>query len=228
VQKHREYYQYPSQTKKWTYTTKRNKHGRSLQRQDVRHTLIPRNEEQVRKHTKKIIQETQKYYPEHIQSQDPDQIVTALYKWWTLKADWTYREDHRKGYMEHWPTPLQALKTMTDDCDGKAIAMHTTIYKALRILGHQRSAWRLRFAAVKTLREGHALNIWLANDGEWYVVESTLDAQNSLKMTWLETPARHNNFYQDWYGFSTKHRSWKGNLDSLEPAKDPSVEHRRK
>jgi len=89
--------------------------------------------------------------------------------------------------------------------------------KELGILEHY---WRIKIACGRLVGYGgHAFNIWLHDDGEWYVIESTYDLANSYKKTWLKTPIKNNNLYRDFWGFIRKDRSWLSKYSSLQPYK---------
>jgi len=109
---------------------------------------------------------------------------------------------------------------LTHNCDDLSVLMHWVLRKVLELSGFEEAKWRVRFVASRTLSGGHAYNIWLAEDCEWYVMESTMDMEGSLEKTWLETPLRENNFYYDFYGFATPTQTWRGGLDVVEPYED--------
>ena len=96
--------------------------------------------------------------------------------------------------------------------------MHAVIVELLEMFNMSEYAWRLKFTASHVLGEGgHAYNIWLHDDGEWYVIESTYDLRGSFRRTWLKTPIRNNNMYYNFWGFARPDRSWKGySITSLE------------
>ena len=140
-----------------------------------------------------------------------DDIVSYVYQHINDKWDWRYVRDQEKyGVPEYWEDPSIAVQEKEGDCDSKAGAMHMVIREVLKEVGHEDSIWRLRFVASRTLTEPHAYNVWLADDHEWYVIESTLDPDGSLSRTWMNTPLRHNNFYYDYWGFATRSNTWWG------------------
>jgi hypothetical protein len=154
-------------------------------------------------------------------SNNPTRVVESVMKYFTGKRQWTYTTDNKlfnKG--EYWNSAGDSWIGRKGDCDDLAILMHNLIYYIFDTLELDNYYWRLKLCAGGTLTEGHCFNIWLHDDGEWYVVESTLDLKGSLAKTWLKTPMRENNLYSETWGFARKDRSWKGKSDSLNPKGD--------
>jgi len=157
---------------------------------------------------------------------NPTQIADYFYRYVENNWDWDYTTDRKNfGKIEYWMAPDDALEEMEGDCDDKALAMHMVLRQVLKEAGFGNSVWRIRFAASRTLAGGHAYNIWLGEDCEWYVMESTMDAEGSRAKTWGNTPLRENNFYYDFYGFATPEQTWRGDLDVVEPYEDKDHEH---
>ena len=104
------------------------------------------------------------------------------------------------------------------NCEGKAKAMYWTFICVLRELGLESHEWRLTFVASMIVGAGgHAYLTWLADNGEYYAIESTYDERRSYQMTWLKTPIRFNNMYGSFWGFATYYKSWVGgNTDVLD------------
>jgi len=151
----------------------------------------------------------------------PTELMTALYEDTVKEWDWDYELDKEHfGKIEYWQAPDKSLKDMTGDCDDKTLAMIVVARRLLELCGHGESKWRIRLAAGRTLSGGHAYSVWLAEDCEWYVMESTMDARGSLTRVWLETPIRNQNFYKEFYGFATPEQTWRGDLDVVEPYED--------
>jgi len=151
----------------------------------------------------------------------PSKIVECVLKYFMKSKHWTYAFD--KDYYklaDYWQKAGESLLRRKGDCDDLAILMHNTVYYLLKELGLQKHYWRIKIACGSLVGYGgHAFNIWLHDDGEWYVVESTYDLGNSYKKTWLKTPIKNNNLYRDFWGFVRKDKSWLGRLSSLEPYK---------
>jgi len=157
---------------------------------------------------------------------NPTQVADYFYRYVENNWDWDYTTDRKNfGKIEYWMAPDDALEEMEGDCDDKALAMHMVLRQVLKEAGFGNSVWRIRFAASRTLAGGHAYNIWLGEDCEWYVMESTMDAEGSRAKTWGNTPLRENNFYYDFYGFATPEQTWRGDLDVVEPYEDKDHEH---
>jgi len=157
---------------------------------------------------------------------NPTQVADYFYRYVENNWDWDYTTDRKNfGKIEYWMAPDDALEEMEGDCDDKALAMHMVLRQVLKEAGFGNSVWRIRFAASRTLAGGHAYNIWLGEDCEWYVMESTMDAEGSRAKTWGNTPLRENNFYYDFYGFATPEQTWRGDLDVVEPHQDDEHDH---
>jgi len=152
---------------------------------------------------------------------NPTQVADYFYRYVDSNWEWDYTRDSEKfGRIEYWQAPDKSAHGREGDCDDLTLLMHVVLRRVLEMSGMEDSVWRVRLAASRTLSGGHAYNIWLAEDCEWYVMESTMDMDGSLERTWLETPLRQNNFYYDFYGFATPEQTWRGDLDSVQPADD--------
>jgi len=152
---------------------------------------------------------------------NPTQIATFVYSYFEEEFEFDYTVDREQfGKIEYWEQADKTLETREGDCDDLALVMHLVLREVLRQTGFGDHVWRIRFTASRTLSGGHAYNIWLGEDLEWYVMESTMDQEGSFHRTWLETPLRHNNFYHSFYGFATPEQTWRGDLDSVQPADD--------
>jgi len=157
---------------------------------------------------------------------DPTQVIDYCYRYVENNWGWNYETDKEQfGKIEYWMKPDKALESKTGDCEDKGLAMHLVFRKVLELAGFKEAQWRIRLAASRTLAGGHAYNIWLAEDCEWYVVESTMDAEGSRARTWKKTPLRNNNFYYNFYFFATPHQTWRGDLDVVEPYNDSEHKH---
>jgi hypothetical protein len=153
------------------------------------------------------------------------EIITAMYRYWNLRSNWTYVSDQAQyGRAEWWESPNDALIKRRGDCESKAKCMYWTGVEMLRLLNMSEHDWRLTFWATSVLGEGgHALLSWLGDDGEYYAVESTYDENNSKYKTWLRTPIRFNNLYGTPWGFATKDKSWSGSNEALLSFRDPET-----
>jgi hypothetical protein len=88
-----------------------------------------------------------------------------------------------------------------------AIVMHLVILHILEELGLSEHSWRLKMCCSDTILGGHAYNLWLADDIEWYSIESTLGVTEAMR-NWLSRPMRYNGLYQTiWFTF-TKERTY--------------------
>ena len=158
------------------------------------------------------LQETEESYV------SPVDIITCVKRYFSHKNEWTYVTDMQEhGVPEYWAPADVSAKTRRGDCDSLAILMHVLILDMFEMFNFNEYGWRLKLTAGIVLGEGgHAYNIWLHDDGEWYVIESTYDLKGSFARTWLKTPVRNNNMYVDFWGFARPDRSFKGfSLGSL-------------
>lgn len=152
----------------------------------------------------------------------PQDIIYSLMSYFSLKSSWKYMTDEELyNKTELWQFADKSCTMRKGDCDDLAILMHNLIYYLFKELGLENHYWRLKLAAGGLIGSegGHCFNIWLHDDGEWYVIESTYDLIGSQKKTWLKTPVKNNNLYGTWWGFARRDRSWLGKASSLEPYK---------
>jgi len=151
----------------------------------------------------------------------PEEIIEKIAWYFVNKKNWQYTKDiDQYKVIEYWERASKSWVSRKGDCDSLAILMHNLIYHSFKILDKSEHYWRLKMVAMGTIVEAHAFNIWLGEDGEWYVIESTLDLRNSLMKTWLKTPLRNNNLYSGVaWGYADKTKSWSGSVTSLEPYK---------
>ena len=148
----------------------------------------------------------------------PEVVVESVMKYFMQKGEWYYTRDSKLfDKNEYWAPANDSWIGRAGDCDDLAILMHNLVYYIFEKLNLSEHYWRIKLCAGGTLVEGHAFNIWLGDDGEWYVVESTLDLKGSFRKSWLKTPMRFNNLYTNYWGFARKDRSWLGANSSLIP-----------
>lgn len=153
----------------------------------------------------------------NFKDEEPAQIIEAVMRYFLSK--WTYISDiEYYNKSEYWAPADVSAVTLKGDCDDLAILMHIVIRNLFDRYGLEDYKWRLKITGGLVAGEGgHAFNIWLHDDGEWYAVESTYYLKESLARTWLKTPIKNNNLYRVFWGFARPDRSWKGyNLNSLE------------
>ena len=199
------------------YESRRNQNpwmynGVRLGWQDVTTYLEPSNKEPFTELARTLI----KNYDLN-KKHEPSEIITSIYRYWNLRSSWTYVSDTvLHGRVEWWEDATDAIRIRRGDCETKAKCMYWTIDEALRLLGKSEHDWRLTFTASIVAGEGgHAYLTWLHDDGEYYVIESTYYERSSKYKTWLRTPMRFNNLYQDPWGFANKYRSWRSNNQTL-------------
>jgi len=148
----------------------------------------------------------QKYNPNTILD-----IVEMPQKHFSKRKNWTYEKER----VDIWENSLVSWRSLVGDCDALAILINAIIYYSLQRLGFQDHTWRLEFMIVDTLLEGHACNKWLHDDGDWYVVESTLDLSGTFHRKWLNVPLKYDSFYSKFRAFATRKKSWIGTMSSL-------------
>jgi hypothetical protein len=207
VQNLQEWYDERFGTDKWFYSYD----GRLAK--DVSQALRVNNPEIIRELSETIAN----HYK--LESPSPVDCIKSVARFFMLRGEWTYVTDiDMHELREFWaPAEFSAVRRQ-GDCDSLAILMHRLILDMFDMYGLSEYGWRLKLTAGHVIGEGgHAYNIWLHDDGEWYVIESTYDLKNSFNRTWLKTPVRNNNLYVNFWGFARPDRSWKGNsIDSLE------------
>ena len=168
-----------------------------------------------------ILKEIAKEIFDRYKPNNPNEVVKSVMRYFSLRASWKYKYDKDNyGKNEFWALAETSAASRVGDCDDLAIFMHNIIFYILEMAGMSEQYWRLKLCAGSLLGEGgHCFNVWLADDGEWYTVESTYDLKGSLSKTWLKTPIRNNNMYRSFWGFARKDRSWKSSNMVLKPYK---------
>jgi len=146
-----------------------------------------------------------------------EKIVEYLLKYFSSSSQWHYVYDKDKfGMIEFWQSAEKSWIDRKGDCDDLAILIHVLFNYIMEYFNRENESWRLTFAAgLMNVGGGHAFNTFLHTDGEYYVVESTFDINGSYSRTWLHTPVRYDNTYYSFWGFATKDKSWKGDLNAL-------------
>ena len=154
--------------------------------------------------------------------QTPTEVVEVVMRWFKRSTAWKYTSDVKQfNKLDFWQTAEDSLNTFEGDCDDLAILMHCLIYHLLNLTGYESHYWRVKLCIADLLGEGgHALNVWLGDDGEWYAVESTYDLKGSFDRSWLKAPIKYNNLYKGFRGFARKDKSWNGNLKVLDGYED--------
>jgi len=133
-------------------------------------------------------------------------------KYFSKSQNWKYQKEQG----DLWSIAIDSWRTLVGDCDDLAILMHNIIYYTLLELGYEEHAWRLLFVSgILNGEGGHAFNMWLHDDGYYYVIESTYDLSGSFNRNWLNTPVNFDNTYKSFRGFATKQKSWVGSMSAL-------------
>lgn len=175
----------------------------------------------LNQHDRKVILEAADFFIDRYEltkGNTPEKIIENVIEYFIDRRNWTYvRDIDLWNTIEHFQPADFSWKERRGDCDSLAILMHNLIKELFIKLDLKNHLWRLKFTGSGTLVEGHAYNIWMGEDGYWYVIESTIDLRGSFMKTWLRTPINYNNLYGNPYGFADTSRSWAGSLMLLRP-----------
>jgi len=170
---------------------------------DIKYSLIHTYSTIVALHTKKIIE---KYNP-----QTPTECVEAVTKYFIYVLKPKYVTDKEQfGKRDFWEDADTFLLNEEGDCDGTAIAMHVLIKSVLDKQGFPEHYDRLYLHINENWLEAHANNIWLADDGYFYTVESTIGLKETFTRKWLNVPLAYDSFYTKTRGFANLNGSHKG------------------
>lgn len=185
----------------------------------VENSLLNADEGIMKEAAKQLINDTNVSMSKKLTKKStPEEVISKVVYYFMRPSNWTYVSDIKEyGVREFWAPAHISWQTRRGDCDSLAILMHNLIFYIFEELGLSEHYWRLKLTAWSTMVEPHAFNIWLGEDGEWYVIESTLDLIGSFTKTWLKTPIRFNNLYSSPWGFARRDRSWVGRMNSLLP-----------
>lgn len=152
-------------------------------------------------------------YNINLKNTTPRLIIERVKQWFTIKSHWTYISDMiNNNVLDFWQKAHISAMFLKGDCEDLAIYMNTLILIIFEKAGLSEYNWRIKLTASNMISGGgHAYNIWLHDDGEWYCIESTYDLEGSFKRTWLKTPIKNNNMYFNFWGFARPDRSFRGN-----------------
>lgn len=153
------------------------------------------------------------------------EIIERVKQYFTVRRNWTYVFDHENplhpGVVDYWQEIDVSIDTKRGDCEDLAILMHMIIRTLFDYYGYEDYKWRLVLTAGQLVGYGgHGYNLYLHDDGHYYVIESTFDLEGSFKRTWLKTPVIYNNLYLNFWGFASPEGSqrnfgWAQNFDAL-------------
>ena len=143
----------------------------------------------------------------NMESPSKTEIIERVKQYFTVRNHWTYVYDHANplhpGVADYWQEIDVSIDRRRGDCEDLAILMHMTIRTMFDEFGYEDDKWRVVFTAGTMIGYGgHAYNLYLHNDGHYYVIESTFDLEGSFKRAWLKTPLVYNNLYQNVWGFA--------------------------
>ena len=209
----RSWYENKFGTRIWTYNF------RGQGQEDVR--LAFRYKDNNKKHLVREL--NQKIIDKYNINEDflPHELIEKVKQWFCVRSNWSYIFDHlnplHPGTIDYWQEIDVSIERKRGDCEDLALLMHTLIRDLFDLYGYEDHKWRLKLCASGVLGEGgHAYNIWLHNDGGWYVIESTYDLFGNFQRAWLKSEMKDYNLYGSPWGFARPDRSFRGSgLSSL-------------
>lgn len=139
----------------------------------------------------------------------PLDIVEAVQKYIIDIRPRYIRDEDLFDKKEFWSWEY-LLTNNKGDCDDVAGAMHVLIQSLLTKYNFIDAKKRLLFHINDNYKECHANNIWLADDGYFYTVESTMDLKGTFKRKWLKVPLMYDSFYTKHIAFATEAKSHVG------------------
>ena len=136
----------------------------------------------------------------------PLDCVESVSKYFLYNHKPTYKSER----VDVWAPADEFLETWSDDCDSTAITMHVLIKYLLDKTGNSEHYGRLYLHINDNYLEGHANNLWLADDGYFYTIESTIDPKGTFNRKWLHTPLAFDSFYKKTRGIANLYYSTTG------------------
>lgn len=144
-----------------------------------------------------------------LEKRDTDDTAWAVQKWVVRFLTYKYDDDINKT-PEFWQFPFETLQSEHGDCEDGAILITSLMIQA------GVPAWRAKVAAGNVQSSptapqgGHAYSIYLANDGEWRILDWCYYEDSRIKVQ--DKPLAKNggqrNAYKDtWFTFNNEH-SW--------------------
>jgi len=171
---------------------------------DIKYSLIVKDDSLVIKYADLI---NKKY-----QTNNPLDIVEAVIKYFAyIKKPVYITDDKQFNKRDYWAPIEDFLRSFKGDCDEIARAMHVIIKYLLDKKGFSEHYNRLYLCINDNYLGGHANNIWLHDDGYFYVIESSIDLKGSYKRKWLKVPLAFDSFYKSIRGIANLNGSHKGN-----------------
>lgn len=141
----------------------------------------------------------------------PTECVEAVMRWFIYKQPPKYvRDEVQFGKRDYWAKADDFLMKWEGDCEDTAISMHVIIKSLLELQGFGEHYDRLYLSVNLNWVEPHANNLWLADDGYFYTIESTIDAKGTFKRKWLNVPLKYDAFYTKILGIANLNGSHKG------------------
>lgn len=178
--------------------------GRALRGKDDRVGIDVKN---FIKHNDEILQRIVSRY--RLKNNDPDKTAHNVQKWVVRFLTYKYDNDTAK-IPEFWQFPFETIHSKAGDCEDGAIL----IASLCRVAGVP--SYRIKVAAgnVKTAPTaptgGHAYAIYLANDGEWRILDWCFyeDSRLPISRKPLAKEGGYRNTYKDvWFTFNDEF-SW--------------------
>lgn len=139
-----------------------------------------------------------------------DDVPLEVLKWFEAafkEGEFKYKLDSS----EVWSSASQVYDRKEDDCDGFGVLMYDVIRKVFKIRGEwEKVKHRLKCWVGNVNHRGnipypngsHFANLWLADDGYWYLVESTYYRERSIR-NFLKLPHKFDQMYgTTWFTFN--------------------------
>lgn len=153
-----------------------------------------------------------------IDSSSPQAVVESVQKYFISRPP-RYKRDTSELW--NWES---FLNTWKGDCDDVAGAMHVIINTLLDTYNFSEHKERLWFHVNQNYTERHANNIWLADNGLFYTVESTMDLKGTFYRKWLNVPLKYDSFYTNHDAFAKSTGSHYGSNIIREDLRGESLE----
>ena len=144
-----------------------------------------------------------------LQKRDPDDTALTIQKW--IVRFMTYKYDEvTSNVPEFWQFPFETIQSEDGDCEDGAILM-TTLMTHAGIPN-----WRVKVAAgfvqasPTAPQGGHAYTLYLANDGEWRILDWCYLEDSHIRVQdkpLAKNGGQRNAYKEIWFTFNDQH-SW--------------------
>lgn len=149
-----------------------------------------------------------------LEKRDHDETALAIQKWVVRFLTYKYDDDLNLT-PEFWQFPFETLQSEHGDCEDGAILITSLMIQAGIPAFRTKVAAGYVQSSPTAPQGGHAYNIYLANDGEWRIMDWCYyeDSNISVKDKPLAKNGGYKNCYKDtWFTFNNEY-SW--NQESL-------------